>query len=84
MNQINIIKCCYDISNDKYAQICEFMSAPSLKGLDELAKFLNCVVYVTKDRIYFFRSNIAHNISIPPRMENVEFADVVLSYGKGE
>ena len=41
-------------------KISEFMSAPSLKGLDELAKFLNCVVYIAKDRIYVKYSEFEH------------------------
>lgn len=83
MNQMNIIKCRYDISNDKYAKICEFMSAPTLLDLDKLAKYLNCVVYVADNKIYFFSVETIkeHKIS---RMENMEFADVVLSYEKGE
>lgn len=85
MNQMNIIKCHYDISNDKYAKICEFISAPTLLDLDKLAKYLNCVIYVAKDKIYFFSSETIkkHKISISP-MENMEFADVILSYEKGE
>lgn len=80
MNQMNIIKCRYDISNDKYAKLCEFISAPTLLDLDKLAKYLNCVVYVADNKIYFFNIEITHNISIPSRMKNMEFADVVLSY----
>ena len=86
MNQMNIIKCCYDISNDKYAKICEFISAPTLLDLDKLAKYLNHVVYMANDKIYFFSNETIkkHKISISSSMENIEFADVVLSYGKGE
>lgn len=80
MNQMNIIKCRYDISNDKYAKLCEFMSAPTLLDLDKLAKDLKCVVYIAQNKIYFFNAEITHNISIPSTMINMEFADVVLSY----
>ena len=80
MNQMNIIKCRYDISNDKYAKLCEFMSAPTLLDLDKLAKYLNCVVYMADNKIYFFDEIIKHKFSIPPRLTDMEFADVVLSY----
>lgn len=81
MNQMKIIKCRYDITNKKYAKLCEFISAPTLLDLDKLAKYLNCVVYVADNKIYFFNAEIKeHKISIPPRMENMEFADVVLLY----
>jgi hypothetical protein len=81
MNQMNIIKCRYDISNDKYAKLCEFMSAPTLLDLDKLAKYLNCVVYMADNKIYFFGKIIKeHKFSIPPRLTDMEFADVVLSY----
>ena len=84
MNQMNIIKCRYDILNNKYAKICEFISSPTLLDLDKLAKYLNCVVYVDDNKIYFFGETIKRKISISLTMENMEFADVVLSYGKGE
>ena len=84
MNQMDIVKCRYDILNNKYAKICEFISAPTLLDLDKLAKYLNCVVYMAGNKIYFFNKNIKHKISISPRMENMEFADVILSYEKGE
>ena len=60
------------------------MSAPTLLDLDKLAKYLNCVIYVADNKIYFFSKTIKHKISISPTMENMEFAYVVLSYGKGE
>jgi hypothetical protein len=85
MYQMNIIKCRYDISNDKYAKICEFISAPTLLDLDKLAKYLNCVVYIADNKIYFFNAEvIEHKISIPPRLKDMEFACVILSYEKGE
>ena len=80
MNQMRLIKNQFSLESEEDKKIAEFMSAPSLKGLDELAKFLNCVVYIAKDRIYFFQSNVTHKISIPPRMKDAEFACVILSY----
>lgn len=84
MNNMKIIKCRYDLSDKKHEKLADFMSAPTLIGLDKLAKDLNCVVYIAKDKIYFFNGNITHDISIPPTLKNMEFADVVLSYEKGE
>lgn len=84
LNNMNIAKNRFSLESEENEKIYEFMSAPSLKGLDELAKFLNCVVYIAKDRIYFFQSNVTHNISIPPRLKDNEFACVILSYEKGE
>lgn len=80
MNNMSIAKNRFSLESGENKKIAEFMSAPSLKGLDELAKFLNCVVYIAKNKIYFFQSNITHNISIPPRMKDDEFACVILSY----
>ena len=80
MNNMNIVKNCFSSESEENRKIAEFMSAPSLKGLDELTKFLNSVVYIAKDRIYFFQNNVSHNISIPPRMKDAEFACVILSY----
>ena len=84
MNQMRLIKNRFSLESEQNKKIAEFMSAPTLLDLDKLAKYLNCVVYIAKDRIYFFQSNVTHNISIPPRMKDVEFACVVLSYEKGE
>lgn len=80
MNNMNIAKNRFSLESEENRKISEFMSTPSLKGLDELAKFLNCVVYIAKDRIYFFQSNVTNNISIPPRMKDAEYACVILSY----
>lgn len=84
MNQMRLIKNRFSLESEQNKKIAEFMSAPTLLDLDKLAKYLNCVVYVTDNKIYFFGKTIKHKISISPRMENIEFADVVLSYGKGE
>lgn len=80
MNNMEIIKCPYNITNNKYAKLCEFMSAPTLLDLDKLAKYLNCVVYVADNKIYFF-GEIIKERKISLKMESMEFADVVLSYG---
>ena len=65
MNIMDIVKNRFSLESEENKKISEFISAPSLKGLDELAKFLNCVVYIAKDKIYFFQD---------------EFACVILSY----
>lgn len=80
INNMNLAKNRFSSESEENRKIAEFMSVPSLKGLDELAKFLNCVVYIAKDKIYFFQSNVTHNISIPPRLKDTEFACVILSY----
>lgn len=80
MNNMNIAKNRFSSESEENRKIAEFILAPSLKGLDELAKFLNCVVYIAKDRIYFFQNNVTHNISIPPRLKDAEYACVILSY----
>lgn len=82
MNQMRLIKNRFSFEDEENEKIAEFMSAPSLKDLDELAKFLNCVVYITMDKIYFFPSNITHKISIPPRLIDDGYACVILSYQK--
>ena len=85
MNQMRLIKNRFSLESEQNKKIAEFMSAPTLLDLDKLAKYLNCVVYVADNKIYFFGEIIKeHKISIPPRMKDMEFADVVLSYGKGE
>lgn len=80
MNQMRLIKNHFSFESEQNKKIAEFMSAPTLLDLDKLAKYLNCVVYVADNKIYFFQSNVAHNISIPPRLKDAEFACVILSY----
>ena len=83
MNQMCLIKNRFSLESEQNKKIAEFMSAPTLLDLDKLAKYLNCVVYVADNKIYFFGKTIKeHKISIPPRMKDVEFADVILSYEK--
>lgn len=80
MNQMRLIKNCFSLESEQNKKIAEFMSAPTLLDLDKLAKYLNCVVYVADNKIYFFNEVIKRKISISPRMENMEFACVILSY----
>ncbi len=86
MNQMRLIKNRFSLESEQNKKIAEFMSAPTLLDLDKLAKYLNCVAYVADNKIYFFSSEIIkeHKISIPPRLKDMEFACVILSYEKGE
>ena len=82
---MRLIKNRFSLGSEQDKKIAEFMSAPTLLDLDKLAKYLNCAVYVT-DKIYFFNVETSkeHKISIPPKLKDMEFACVILSYGKGE
>ena len=86
MNQMHLIKNRFSLESEQNKKIAEFISAPTLLDLDKLAKYLNCVVYVGENKIYFFSAEIIkkHKISIPPKLKDMEFADVILSYEKGE
>ena len=83
MNNMNIVKNRFTLESEQNKKIAEFISAPTLLDLDKLAKYLNCVVYVADNKIYFFNKIIKER-KISPRIENMEFADVVLFYEKGE
>lgn len=81
MNQMRLIKNRFSLESEQNKKIAEFMSAPTLLDLDKLAKYLNCVIYVADNKIYFFSEVIKeHKISIPPRIKDMEFACVILSY----
>ena len=86
MNQMSLIKNRFSLESEQNKKIVEFISAPTLLDLDKLAKYLNCVVYVGENKIYFFNAEIIkeHKISIPPKLKDMEFSDVILSYEKGE
>ena len=86
MNQMSLIKNRFSLESEQNKKIAEFISAPTLLDLDKLAKYLNCVVYVADNKIYFFNGEIIkeHKISIPPKLKDMEFACVILSYEKGE
>ena len=79
MNQMRLIKNHFSLESEQNKKIAEFMSAPTLLDLDKLAKYLNCVVYVADNKIYFF-GEIIKERKISLKMESMEFADVVLSY----
>ena len=86
MNQMRLIKNRFSLESEQDKKIAEFMSASTLLDLDKLAKYLNCAVYVIDDKIYFFNVETSkeHKISIPPRLKDMEFACVILSYEKGK
>lgn len=76
---ISIIRCNHELNQELYKKIYKFISAPSLKGLYDLASFLNMRIFIkyTENKIYFIKKSKSKFDSL---LKNIEDADIVFSY----
>lgn len=78
-DKITIIKNRYSCNSIQNEKIMKFVSSPSLNGLIELEKFLECTVSFHENKILLFPFEAIPFLSTPLNLKDYEYASLILS-----
>ena len=78
-DKITIIKNRYSCDSVQNEKIMKFISSPSLNGLTELEKFLECTVSFHKNKVLLFPFEAIPFLSCPLNQKDYEYANLILS-----
>lgn len=78
-DKITIIKNRYSCDSVQNKKIAEFISSPSLNGLTELEKFLECTISFHENKVLLFPFEAIPFLSCPLNLKDYEYASLILS-----